>query len=175
MPVTRAAAWEAPLTHAAVPASHILLLSLLHACCRPSPPPRRYYASAYYLAKSTAEAFIYVAAPVCFSCIAYWMVGLQVGGSGQAVGRGGPVRQAAALFWCQAVSLFAHVPVNGRHGGCHARVHCTHLLHAATPSGLASNRLAASKPFACVRRKLTNERGVTRNSVLPKPTVNCSP
>lgn len=39
----------------------------------------RYYASAYYLAKSTAEAFIYVVAPVCFSCIAYWMVGLQVG------------------------------------------------------------------------------------------------
>lgn len=36
-----------------------------------------YYASAYYLAKSTAEAFIYVVAPVCFSCIAYWMVGLQ--------------------------------------------------------------------------------------------------
>ncbi|KAI7840440.1 hypothetical protein COHA_005866 [Chlorella ohadii] len=36
-----------------------------------------YYASAYYLAKSTAEAFIYVVAPVSFSCIAYWMVGLQ--------------------------------------------------------------------------------------------------
>lgn len=50
----------------------------------------RYYASAYYLAKSTAEAFIYVVAPVCFSCIAYWMVGLQVG-SRAGASRGGLV------------------------------------------------------------------------------------
>ncbi|GAB4814284.1 hypothetical protein N2152v2_001330 [Parachlorella kessleri] len=36
-----------------------------------------YYASAYFLAKMTAETFIYVLSPVFFSCIAYWMVGLQ--------------------------------------------------------------------------------------------------
>ena len=34
--------------------------------------------AAYYLAKSTAEAALYVVAPLAFSCIAYWMVGLQV-------------------------------------------------------------------------------------------------
>jgi hypothetical protein len=40
--------------------------------------PCRYYASAYFLAKMTAETLIYVISPVCFSCIAYWMIGLQV-------------------------------------------------------------------------------------------------
>ncbi|PSC67254.1 ABC transporter G family [Micractinium conductrix] len=36
-----------------------------------------YLASAYFLAKTTAEAAMYVIAPICFSSIAYWMVGLQ--------------------------------------------------------------------------------------------------
>ncbi|KAL4440224.1 hypothetical protein ABPG75_003225 [Micractinium tetrahymenae] len=36
-----------------------------------------YYASAYFLAKCTAEALVYIVAPICFSAVAYWMVGLQ--------------------------------------------------------------------------------------------------
>jgi ATP-binding cassette subfamily G (WHITE) protein 2 len=36
-----------------------------------------YFASAYFLAKTTAESAVYVLAPTLFSCIVYWMVGLQ--------------------------------------------------------------------------------------------------
>lgn len=39
-----------------------------------------YYVSAYFLAKTTSEAALFVVAPVCFASVAYWMVGLQVGG-----------------------------------------------------------------------------------------------
>lgn len=38
----------------------------------------RYKASAYFLAKMTAETMTYIVTPILFSCIAYWMVGLQV-------------------------------------------------------------------------------------------------
>lgn len=50
------------------------------------PLPRlcRYYVSAYFLAKCTAEALVYFVTPICFSAIAYWMIGLQASAAGQA-------------------------------------------------------------------------------------------
>ncbi|KAL4427313.1 hypothetical protein ABPG77_003222 [Micractinium sp. CCAP 211/92] len=47
-----------------------------------------YYVSAYFLAKCTAEAPVYIITPICFSSIAYWMVGLQ------------PVFSKFAIFTC---------------------------------------------------------------------------
>lgn len=37
-----------------------------------------YYASAYFLAKSTAETLFQLPIPVIFSVVVYWIVGLQV-------------------------------------------------------------------------------------------------
>lgn len=37
-----------------------------------------YYVSAYFLAKTTAEALVYIISPLLFSVVAYWMIGLQL-------------------------------------------------------------------------------------------------
>jgi ATP-binding cassette subfamily G (WHITE) protein 2 len=37
-----------------------------------------YYASAYFLAKSTAETLFQLPVPIIFSVVCYWIVGLQV-------------------------------------------------------------------------------------------------
>jgi hypothetical protein len=62
---------------------------LEHAACSPTPPNAcreraagTYYSSAYFLAKMTADMVFQLPMPIIFSCIVYFLIGLQpLGGS----------------------------------------------------------------------------------------------
>lgn len=93
-----------------------------------------YFASAYFLAKTTAESAVYVVAPTLFSCIVYWMVGLQPLASKFVIFICFMVLcQLAAVSLAQAVSaLCRDVDTSGAQ-----RPPCMPALHAARPAGLA--------------------------------------
>jgi ATP-binding cassette subfamily G (WHITE) protein 2 len=65
---------QAPVQHSAPPTNPIPSpLTRSH----PPPPAGTYYASAYYLARTVCEIVLQLPSPILFSCVVYWLVGLQ--------------------------------------------------------------------------------------------------